>query len=238
GYFCQYNREANVVAMRLYREALELDPKYAIAYSRLATALTNSVYYGASESPKEDLSNALKLAQKAVELDRSSADAPAAANWVLLWMHQFDKAIEFGERAVRLNPNSSHALFALGNSLATSWRGEEALPLYRQAIRLNPFVPAYYMVLGAACRQTGRYEEGIAAEKKALKLAPNSVFTNIYLTSLYMYAGREDEARAAAAEVRRIDPNFSLEKFIKSWPYKEGPERDRVIDALRRAGLK
>ena len=113
GYFRQYNREANVVAMRLFREALELDPKYAMAYIRLSTALTNSVSYGASESPQEDLSNALKLAQKAVELDRSSAEAPAAVSWVLLWMHQYDKAIEFGERAVRLNPNSSLALFAL-----------------------------------------------------------------------------------------------------------------------------
>ncbi|MGO9139751.1 MAG: adenylate/guanylate cyclase domain-containing protein [Syntrophales bacterium] len=238
GYFRQYNREANVVAMRLYREALELDPKYAMAYSHLSTALTNSMFYGASESPKEDLSNALKLAEKAVELDRSSAEAHAAVSYVLLWMHQFDKALEFGERAVRLNPNSSAALFALGNSLTSSWRGEEALPLLRQAIRLNPFFAACYMVLGTACHQTGRYEEGIAAEKKALKLAPNSVFTNIYLVGLYMYAGREDEARAAAAEVQRIDPNFSLEKWSKSWPMKEGPQRDRLIDAMRKAGLK
>ena len=110
--------------------------------------------------------------------------------------------------------------------------------MYRQAIRLNPFYPSYYLVLGSACRQTGRYEEGIAAVKKALKLAPNSVFANIYLASLYMYAGREDEARAAAAEIQRINPNFSLEKFIKFWPMKEGPERDRLIDALRKAGLK
>ena len=238
GYFCQYNKEANAVAMRLYREALELDPNYAMAYIRLSLVLRRDVDFGVSESPKEDLSNALKLAQKAIELDGSSAEAHAAVSWVLMAMRQHDKAIKFGELAVRLNPNSSLALHTLATSLNASWRGEEALPLYRQAIRLNPFVSAYYMLLGVACCQTGRYEEAIAAEKNALKLAPKYVFANLYLAALYMYAGREDEARAAVAEVHRIDPSYSLEKFAKFWPAKEGPKRDRLIDALRKAGLK
>ena len=107
GYLSQDNKEANAVAMRLYREALELDPNYAMAYIRLSWAVTGSVYYGNSKSPQETLSNALKLAQKAVELDSSSAEAYAAVGWVFLWMRQYDKAIEFGERAVRLNPNST-----------------------------------------------------------------------------------------------------------------------------------
>jgi hypothetical protein len=64
------------------------------------------------------------------------------------------------------------------------------------------------------------------------------VWANIYLVALYMYAGREDEARAAAAEVQRIDPNFSLERWSKVSPWKEGPVKDRQIDALRKAGLK
>ena len=238
GYFRQYKREANVVAMRLFREALELDPKYATAYTGLSLVLRRDVDFGASESPKEDLSNALKFAQKAVELDGSSAEAHAAVSWVLMAMRQHDKAIEFGERAVRLDPNSSLALHTLATSLNASWRGEEALPLYRQAIRLNPFVPPYYMLLGVACLQTGRYEEGIAAEKKALKLAPNFVFANIQLALLYVSTGREDEARAAVAEVHRIDPSYSLEKFAKFWPAKKGQRMDSLVDTLRKAGLK
>ncbi|MGC9975528.1 MAG: tetratricopeptide repeat protein [Syntrophales bacterium] len=238
GCFRQNNKEAIAKATRLYREALELDPKYTMAYIRLSGALTRDVYLGVSESPQETLSNAMKLAQKAVELDRSSAEAHAAVSYVLLGMRQHDKAIEFGERAVRLNPNSPLALFTLAMSLNSSWRGEEAVPLFRQAVRLSPFVSSYYMMLGMACRQTGRYEEGIAAEKTALKLAPKYVFANIYLALLYMHVGREDEARAAVAEVQRIDPSYSLEKFSKYWPMKEGPEKDRLIDFLRKAGLK
>ena len=58
------------------------------------------------------------------------------------------------------------------------------------------------------------------------------------LTTLYSYAGMENEARAEAAEVMRIDPNFSLTNYAKVQPWKEGPRRDRLMEALRKAGLK
>ena len=116
-------------------------------------------------------------------------------------------------------------LFSLAMALNYSFRSEEAFPLVQQAIRLNPFVPALYIQFGIACRETGRYEEGIAAFKKALQLAPNSLLANIILATLYSYAGREDEARAAAAEVLRIDPNFSLIRYAKEIPWKEGPKK-------------
>jgi hypothetical protein len=50
--------------------------------------------------------------------------------------------------------------------------------------------------------------------------------------------GREKEARAEAAEVLRIDPKFSLDFLAKILPYKDQSERDKVINALRKAGLK
>jgi hypothetical protein len=58
------------------------------------------------------------------------------------------------------------------------------------------------------------------------------------LTGLYMEAGRTVEARAAAAEVYRIDPNFSLVNYTKISPMKEGSEKDRYYEAMRKAGLK
>ena len=119
-----------------------------------------------------------------------------------------------------------------------SFRNEEAIPLIRQALRLNPFFPQLYNQFGIAYRETGRYEEGIAAVKKALQLAPNYFLVITTLATLYSYAGREDEARAAATEVQRIDPNFSLTRYAKELPWKEGPRRDRILDALRKAGLK
>ncbi len=50
--------------------------------------------------------------------------------------------------------------------------------------------------------------------------------------------GREKEARAEAAEVLRINPKFSLDYFAKTLPYKDQSVTDKVVNALRKAGLK
>ncbi|MGO9395561.1 MAG: adenylate/guanylate cyclase domain-containing protein [Desulfobaccales bacterium] len=234
----QNNKGANAVALRLSLEAVRLDPNYPMAHIVLSRALAQEVWLGASESPQETLANAMKEAHRAIDLDSSSAEALAAAANIFLLLHQHNKAIEVAEQAVRLNPNNASAIFFLATSLNYSFRSEEALPLLRQVIRLSPFAPVAYYQFGVACRETGRFEEGIAAIKKALQIAPNSLLANVILASLYSYAGREDEARAAAAEVMRIDPNFSLIKYVKGIPWKEGPQRDRFIEALRQVGLK
>jgi adenylate cyclase len=237
GYRNQNNKEANAVAKRLYHEAVDLDPDYPMAYVGLARAISLDVLFGVSKSPEETLSNSVKWAQKAVELDNSLAEAQAALSSQFVFTRQHDKAIEAGEHAVMLDPNSAMAAYTLAMCLNYSYRSEEALPLLQQAIRLNPFVPRYYHHFGIACRETGRYEEGIAALKKSLRIAPNDVIARVVLVSLYMYAGREDEARATVAEIQRIDPNFSVARLARWTPWKEGPRRDRFIDSLRQAGL-
>jgi hypothetical protein len=50
--------------------------------------------------------------------------------------------------------------------------------------------------------------------------------------------GREKDARAEAAEVLRINPKFSLDYIAKMLPYKDQSQNDKVINALRKAGLK
>ena len=86
-------------------------------------------------------------------------------------------------------------------------------------------------------RETERYEEGIAAVKKAIQLSPNYYMAYTTLLILYSYAGREDEARATAGEVLRLNPKFSLIKYDKEIPWKEGPRKERIMDTLRQAGL-
>ncbi len=238
GYGYQFNKEADAVSQRLAEEAVRLDPNYAMAHIVLSMEIAKEVWLGASESPPETLAKAMKEARRAVELDNSSAEALAAVGNVFLLLHQPDKAIEVEQRAVRLDPNSARALYFLAVALNYSFRSEEAFPLLRQAIRLNPLFPMAYHQLGISFRETGRYEEGIAAEKKALQLAPKYLLAHIALVTLYSYAGREAEARAAAAELQRLDPNFSLIRYAKEMPWKEGPRRDRILEALRQAGLK
>jgi hypothetical protein len=58
------------------------------------------------------------------------------------------------------------------------------------------------------------------------------------MTLAYSLSGRDEDARIEAAEVRRIHPKFSLEKFAKKVGYKNQEDKERLIVALRKAGLK
>jgi adenylate cyclase len=234
----QFNKEANAASLRLLQEAVRLDPNYAMAHIALSFALAQEVWVGASQSPQETLALAMQEAQKAIELDQTSAEALDAVGNVFLLLHQHDKAIKVEQRAVRLNPNSASALYFLSVALNHAFRNEETFPLLRQAIRLNPLFPMQYHQLGIAYRETGRYDEGIATIKKALQLSPNYLLAHIALVTLYSYAGRQAEARAAAEELLRRAPNFSLIRYSQEIPWKEGPRKKRIIDALRQAGLK
>ena len=62
----------------------------------------------------------------------------------------------------------------------------------------------------------------------------------INLTATYSMMGREKEARAEAAEVLRINPKFSLDLWTKRGRqiYKDESEVDKLVDAMRKAGLK
>ena len=84
---------------------------------------------------------------------------------------------------------------------------------------------------------TGQYDEAVTWCEKAVHQEPNDLLARMMMTVVYSFSGRDEKARAEAAEVRRIQPKFSLEQFEKKLTYKREEDRDRVLGALREAGL-
>ena len=66
----------------------------------------------------------------------------------------------------------------------------------------------------------------------------NDIFVRILMASVYNFSGRDEEARIEAAQVLRINPKFSLEEYAKKIKYNNQDDKDRVIEAQRKAGLK
>jgi adenylate cyclase len=93
-------------------------------------------------------------------------------------------------------------------------------------------------VLAQAYYLTGRYEEAIATYKKVLAVAPHYPLAHIGLTVVYSELGREEEARAEATEILRLNPKFSLEALKQRLLFKDPAENERILAALRKAGLK
>ena len=66
----RFNRDNNVLARELTEEALLLDPNYADAVGKLGWVYLTDVWIGLSKSPKESLSKALQLAEKAIAMKK------------------------------------------------------------------------------------------------------------------------------------------------------------------------
>ena len=123
-------------------------------------------------------------------------------------------------------------------SLNFAGRPVEAIPLFQKANRLNPFGPvASYLNYGSALWGAGRFEEAVLAYKKVIQRLPDNFLAHLGLAFTYSMMGREQEARAEAAEVLRLNPKFSVDN-VRTLAYKDQARIDRLIEALRKAGLK
>ncbi len=219
-------------------EAVALDPEFAAAYYALAISHMMDMWLGSSKSPKESHDKAVELTQKAISLDPKDPRHYALIGYLYAMKRDHDKAIAEGEKAVALDPGGADAHAWLGTILNIADRPKEAIPLFEKAIRLNPFGPTwYFQSFGNSYQTMGQYQEAIIQYKKALRLAPNNILAHLLLAGAYSLLGRDEEAQAEAEEVLRINRKFSLEWFLKELPYDQS-RKDRVADALRKAGLK
>jgi tetratricopeptide (TPR) repeat protein len=220
----------------------------ALAEGERAIALDPSgaethVYYGSILTSAGRPQEAIPMFQKAIRLNPSGhADYYGQFGQALRMTGRFEEAVSASKKALQLAPDSIWANFHLGLTYLYAGRPAEAIPFCQKAIELSSSGPFYfYNVFGTVLRITGRFEEAVSTYKKALQLAPDDIFARAGLATTYIMMGREKEARAEAAEVLRRNPKFSLDSYAKKpgiLLYKEQSERDKVIDAMRKAGLK
>ena len=137
-------REGNAQARRLFAQALELDPEYAAAYAGLSWTHLQSWQFLWSPT-RESLDRARDLAERAIALDNTLADAYHLLGQVYLWQKEHDRAIRQAERAIELAPNDADGYETLAEILSWSGRAEESIGLIRHAMRLNPHYPYFYL---------------------------------------------------------------------------------------------
>ena len=234
-----FTKEAGVRARQLCEEAITLDPRYSTAYALLSVVYLAEVRYRWTKSPSETMRQALEMAQKALALDPTTLIAQMAMGQIHMVKREYEEAIAWGERAVSTYPNADNAHVFLAWFLMAAGRPEESIPLVKQAIRRNPIPPGwYFVVLGHTYWMISRFDEAIVELKKAVAYSPDDLLAHVALAAAYAEAGRLEEARIEAAEVMRIQPTFSIENYAKGRSYKNQAHLDRMIEALRKAGLK
>jgi adenylate cyclase len=233
------NQEGNILARKLCKEAIVLDPNYGDAYGLLAFTHLMDIWFGWSKSKNESFKQAEELAKKCLSIDNNNALSAGLVGHIYLLKRQYDKAIAEGERAIALSPNSPYGYMLLAATYRFSGRAKKGIPLLEKAIRLQPYAPSTYLYqLGMAYNFTGRYDEAIDVLKKSLRRTPDHLLSLLGLTIAYSLADRMEEARATAESLLKVNPKFSVVHMGKRAPYKHKSDLEFSMGALRKAGLK
>jgi TolB-like protein len=160
------------VAADYLKRAIELDPKYAPAWARLAQTRTFQ-FELRSLSFEQAREEATRSAQRAVALDPNLA----AAHLSMARVHRFfdwnwGAAGAEIQRARKLDPGDSDAVRWAGTYALIMGQIAEAIGLFQQAVDLDPLNGANYSMLGTANFYSGNYAGADQAWRKAVELAP------------------------------------------------------------------
>jgi TolB-like protein len=175
--WCFHHRFARVGLREEDRIAAIQHAHTAIAHgSDDATVLAVAAHVVALE--EHDMTTALKLFDRALELSNSNVFALSLSAITLAWMGKAELAIERAQQAIRLNPfdfynfRSSHAL-AIAHFCRQ--RYSDAVEAARSSVHANPRFGVARAVLTAALVRMGSLAEAKAAARDLLECEP--IFT-------------------------------------------------------------
>jgi tetratricopeptide (TPR) repeat protein len=184
------------------KRAVELDPKFALAYSELADCYALLNWY--LEPPPENAWNLAKQsAISAVNANPKLAEARASLGFVRL---HYDRDWEAAERelrtAIQLKPSAQVAHRWYAYSLSAMGRHNEAFAEMERAREISPQSAVLATAVANVLFLAGRYDEAIQQCQKAMELDSGSVAAHTVLRWAYEKKGMHREALAAFEQER------------------------------------
>jgi serine/threonine-protein kinase len=191
-------------AIGFFQQAIDLDPKYSLAYFGFAEA-NRSLAINADVPSKDCLPQAKAAAIKALEIDDSLAEAHASLSFSLIWYDwDWDGGAREAKRAIALNPNSAHSHFALAHILSDQGRHDQALAEMARARELDPVFLLYRALEGMLFHHARRDAEALDRLQQTVDLDPNFWITHLMLGKVYTQQRKYPEAIEEFGKAREL----------------------------------
>lgn len=154
-----------------YQKAVDLDPRFALAWAGLASA-RSELYFGFG-------STAARLAEAKQALEQARRLAPAATetwnalgDYLYLGIQDYDSAFQAYSKALETRPNDGLIVYKLGIVRRRQGHWDEALPWQVRATALDPLATNTWFNYGLTLRALRRYDEAQAAFDRGLAAVP------------------------------------------------------------------
>jgi adenylate cyclase len=221
-----------------FARAIALDPQFARAYASLGLVYLRRAIEGWEDDPQAMLERAQSLAGQALALDAALPEVHFVNAFVALFGRRHQHAVEELDRAITLRPSYADAHALLGWVLHFAGRPAEARASLDRAMKLNPRIPAAYLLILAEMEfGLHRYKEAVAALERAAEMNPVHPRTVMWLAAAYARTDRLEDARWAIEELLVLHPTVSVSRLREAFPFKDPEQLERLLHALRNAGL-
>ena len=227
----RYDKEWVLKAIEAFRQAIDIDAHYALAYCGLADAYfrLSNVHF----SPREVLPKAKEAALKAVEMDEDLAEAHSSLALISVYYdHNWQRAeVEF-RKALELNPDLISAHQRYGSYLTFMGRFEEAIRHYETALELDPFSLQINVNLATTYYLRGEYDRAVNHLKKTSELEPNYMPTRFVLACTYTQQGRLVEAIEEFQQIYKLDNEAYIAMGFMGYAHGLAGQRDEAQTLL------
>ena len=202
-------------ALVLLKQALSLDPNYALAHG--FSAMCYHTFYLRSGLGEENRQASIRHAQAALLHGQDDAHALTCAGFCI-GMDDHDRAgaLPVFEAALAISPSSALTYF-LG-SVMFAWGGDavRGIEWGGRGIRLSPFDPwraSGHIAVALGRFQQGDFEGAATAARKAVQSRPGFSICYMVLAATLAKLGRIQEAKNAAARALELQPTlrFSMQ---------------------------
>lgn len=219
-----------------FKQAIERDPGYALAYAGLADAYNLLESYGALP-PKEAYPKAKAAAEKALDLDDALAEPYTSLAFV---KQRFDwdwsGAEDAFKYALALNTNyaTAHHWYAL--YLIQRGRTEESLTEIKRAQELDPLSLIINTDVGRVFYYARWYDQAIEQHQKTLEIDSNFVRAYLDLGQVYRQKALYEEAIAAFQKALKPAGNSTVLLALLGHAYGVSGRNDKaqkVLDELK-----
>ncbi len=219
-------------AIEQYKQAIDLDPRYALAHARLALAYTR--LYAIRRIP-EALDLAYRNCQVALSLNPGLADGHLALAWVFQQTGNNQGALNEVDRALSLDPSSRHALVWQAQIYARLNRWEDAEKTFHRALKEHPNYWLAYNELGFGLHGEARYREAIQAFRAASLAAPKNALALANLGAEYLQVGEFAEALRSLQQGLALEPDSDLAAANTSLAYRYQGKYEKALPFARKA---
>ncbi|MGD2070908.1 MAG: adenylate/guanylate cyclase domain-containing protein, partial [Gemmatimonadota bacterium] len=191
-------------SLRLFQQAIDLDPSYAEAYAGMADAFLVLSNWGWIDH-REGHRRGIAAAERALALDPLNAKAHASLGALHLWStRDWERSERHFLRAIELDHDYAYTHYWYSALLSALGRHEESIHQAREAGELDPLSPQIAYGLSRSLFLAREYRQAIAEAARALELHPDYGPFFAQICRCHVILGELSEAEAACVREQEV----------------------------------